>query len=176
MFCIFQSNDYDDVGPPLDCSTTDLIKDDEWQIIDDNPDGTYDDVVTLCPINGSDSKQHVIKEASASTKNDDDLHSTMLNVIDASQLRRKLPPATSSDYSTLQNDYSSVDDEFEEQNLYDDVGLPSREHVNSLYVSSSTRLDSVSASSNNDKEESEWEDLDESTGNDKKINNNNWWW
>lgn len=67
-------------------------------------------------------------------------------------------------YLLVVNDYSSVDEEEmdemdemqdDEQGVYDDVGLPSEERVNSLYAGSTTG--SIFG------KESEWEDLDDST-------------
>lgn len=64
-------------------------------------------------------------------------------------------------YLSTANEYSSVDEEEmdemqdEEQGVYDDVGLPGEERVNSLYAGSTTG----SALG----KESEWEDLDDPT-------------
>ena len=66
--------------------------------------------------------------------------------------------------TSISNEYSSVeedeDDEKDDcgQGVYDDVGLPSQERVNSLYAGSSAG--SQPGSTSNGKE-SEWEDLED---------------
>ncbi|XP_076757869.1 ephexin isoform X2 [Xylocopa sonorina] len=63
------------------------------------------------------------------------------------------------------NDYSSVDEDIHDmldndQDVYDDVGLPSEERVNSLYAGSTTC--SILGSTWMNGKESEWEDLEDS--------------
>ncbi|CAL7941653.1 unnamed protein product [Xylocopa violacea] len=63
------------------------------------------------------------------------------------------------------NDYSSVDEDIDDmldndQDVYDDVGLPSEERVNSLYAGSTTC--SILGSTWMNGKESEWEDLEDS--------------
>lgn len=63
------------------------------------------------------------------------------------------------------NEYSSVDENIDvsnnDQDVYDDVGLPSEERVNSLYTGST--IGSILGSSLVCGKESEWEDLEDST-------------
>lgn len=63
------------------------------------------------------------------------------------------------------NEYSSVDENIDvsnnDQDVYDDVGLPSEERVNSLYTGST--IGSILGSSWMCGKESEWEDLEDST-------------
>lgn len=63
------------------------------------------------------------------------------------------------------NEYSSVDENIDvsknDQDVYDDVGLPSEERVNSLYTGST--IGSILGSSLMCGKESEWEDLEDST-------------
>lgn len=56
-------------------------------------------------------------------------------------------------YLTINNEYSSLEEISGDRDVYDDVGLPSQERVNSLYAGSTSGF--------NAREESEWEDLDE---------------
>ena len=65
--------------------------------------------------------------------------------------------------TSISNEYSNVEEDEKdrkdsEQGVYDDVGLPSQERVNSLYAGSSAG--SQPGSTSNGKE-SEWEDLED---------------
>lgn len=70
-------------------------------------------------------------------------------------------------YFSANNEYSNVDEsylEVDEQNeldVYDDVGLPSDERVNSLYSGSTPGSVLGLTSMMNNGKESEWEDLEE---------------
>lgn len=68
---------------------------------------------------------------------------------------------------SVANEYSSVDEDIDvassnnDQDVYDDVGLPSEERVNSLYTGST--MGSILGPSWTCGKESEWEDLEDST-------------
>ncbi|KOX79288.1 hypothetical protein WN51_09090 [Melipona quadrifasciata] len=67
---------------------------------------------------------------------------------------------------SVANEYSSVDEDIDvasskDQDVYDDVGLPSEERVNSLYTGST--IGSILGPSWTCGKESEWEDLEDST-------------
>lgn len=108
-------------------------------IFTDFNDDVYDDVVSFVqyPAMENNSTRENKKNSEKSKGNDED------------------------HYLSIANEYSSVEeedvDEMEDcgQCLYDDVGLPTEERVNSLYAGSTTG--SILG------KESEWEDLEESS-------------
>ncbi|XP_076291782.1 uncharacterized protein LOC143214502 isoform X2 [Lasioglossum baleicum] len=146
-----EDRSYDDVGPldPIDQGNEEeeeeqyddvvsawgtLKKEEDPPISTDVDDGIYDDVV--CPRNVTSPEKE--SEKNEETGREDDDH-----------------------YLSIANEYSSVEEEDAdemldyEQGVYDDVGLPTEERVNSLYAGSTTG--SILG------KESEWEDLEEPT-------------
>ncbi|XP_031835348.1 ephexin isoform X2 [Nomia melanderi] len=119
----------------------------EEPIFADFDDGVYDDVVSFAQHHPTtESSTHENKENKENNGNSE-----------------KSKGNDEDHYLSIANEYSSVEeedvDEMEDcgQGLYDDVGLPTEERVNSLYAGSTTG--SILG------KESEWEDLEEpSTG------------
>jgi len=157
------------VGPPttyLDIET-DTNKDCE---------GIYDDVMPLSFQQNSlktiDESDYLIPEINNETsceKPSVELRTTSKN--HATETSRFDSTANSNDdqyFSTTNNEYSSVDceshlneEERDELDVYDDVGLPGEERVNSLYAGSTpgSVLGLISVNG----KESEWEDLEEAS-------------
>ncbi|XP_029044050.2 uncharacterized protein LOC114876573 isoform X2 [Osmia bicornis bicornis] len=145
---INQDDDYDDVGLPTastDESSTVL------QPTRRDSESIYDDVVTLLsPIDDPE-----VTDSRNVTANDN-------TEIQKDQTQEN------DDYNLFEgNNYSSVDDEEtgddaldNDQDDYDDVGLPGEERVNSLYAGSTAG--SILGSTWTNGKESEWEDLEES--------------
>ncbi|XP_018053499.1 PREDICTED: uncharacterized protein LOC108690625 [Atta colombica] len=168
-FATQMESDYDDVGPPttyLDIET-DTNKDCE---------GIYDDVMPLSFQQNSlktiDESDYLIPEINNETSCKEpsvELRTTSKN--HATETSRFDSTANSNDdqyFSTTNNEYSSVDceshlneEERDELDVYDDVGLPGEERVNSLYAGSTpgSVLGLISVNG----KESEWEDLEEAS-------------
>ncbi|KZC14424.1 hypothetical protein WN55_06883 [Dufourea novaeangliae] len=142
---------YDDVGP------SDTINQIDHRIATDFDEIIYDDVASpIAKVTPNDSSSNrfklnepVEKNTAGSTEIQDD------------ESKRDNDDDDDRHYPLLPNDYSSVDDadtdemEDNEHGVYDDVGLPSEERVNSLYAGSTTG--SIFG------KESEWEDLEDPT-------------
>ncbi|XP_071873265.1 ephexin isoform X2 [Bombus fervidus] len=133
-----QEDDYDDVGTP-DALHVDENRISESSTAFQDSDDIYDDVMgPSCAEN--DFKDNKIGICDNEVKQE----SSELFVI---------------------NEYSSVDENIDasnnDQDVYDDVGLPSEERVNSLYTGST--IGSILGSSWMYGKESEWEDLEDST-------------
>ncbi|XP_053997668.1 uncharacterized protein LOC128886632 [Hylaeus anthracinus] len=149
-----QEDYYDDVGSPTALLNGDHTDD----LASKDSECIYDDVMALTSATyGSDSR---FKESDCSNLVDNE--SSIKNVL--GNVNCGDDESTQEDYDHylfVTNDYSSVDDEEtnemqdDEQGVYDDVGLPSEEKVNSLYAGSTTG--SIVG------KESEWEDLEDPT-------------
>ncbi|XP_018304984.1 uncharacterized protein Exn [Mycetomoellerius zeteki] len=167
-FVTQMESDYDDVGPPttyLDVEAPDANKDCE-EIYDDvmplnlqqNNLKTIDESDYLIPETNDETS---FKELSVELRATSESH--------AVEMSRFAPTANDDRYfSTTNNEYSSVDceshlneEERDELDVYDDVGLPGEERVNSLYAGSTpgSVLGSISVNG----KESEWEDLEEAS-------------
>ncbi|XP_076547752.1 ephexin isoform X2 [Osmia lignaria lignaria] len=145
---INQDDDYDDVGLPTTST------DESSTVLEPtrrDSESIYDDVVTLLsPIDDPE-----VTDSRNVTGNDN-------TVIQKDQTQEN------DDYHLFEgNNYSSVDDEEtgddaldNDQDDYDDVGLPGEERVNSLYAGSTAG--SILGSTWTNGKESEWEDLEES--------------
>ncbi|XP_076244099.1 ephexin isoform X2 [Calliopsis andreniformis] len=141
-----EDDDYDDVGLPT-------IPKNEYSAVEASPedfDSIYDDVEAPSDKKNGPTSGTIVDEKSMSK--------------DAGNVNTENRGDESGDgdshYLFVVNEYSSVDEESDEtqddeQGVYDDVGLPSEERVNSLYAGSTTG--SIFG------KESEWEDLDDST-------------
>ncbi|XP_017762307.1 PREDICTED: uncharacterized protein LOC108552329 [Eufriesea mexicana] len=144
---------YDDVGP--------------LNLIDQEDD--YDDVGTpVLRINGN----HRIDESSIAFQDFDDIYDDVVgpgyaaNVLPNNETEIRDNETKEADKLFVTNEYSSVDEDTDvmidnDRDLYDDVGLPSEERVNSLYTGST--MGSILGSTWAYGKESEWEDLDDST-------------
>ncbi|KAG5312698.1 NGEF protein, partial [Acromyrmex insinuator] len=171
-FVTQMESDYDDVGPPttyLEVETFD---------IDTNKDceGIYDDVIPLSFQQNSlktiDENDYLIPEINDETSCEEpsvELRATSKNQNAAETSRFDSTANDDQYFSTTNNEYSSVDCEShlneeereDELDVYDDVGLPGEERVNSLYAGSTpgSVLGLISVNG----KESEWEDLEEAT-------------
>lgn len=142
---------YDDVGPV--------------NLIDQND---YDDVGT--PVLHID--ENHISELSAAFQ-DSDIYDDVMGPSCAEDACRSneteiydSEAKQGSNEPSVANEYSSVDEDIDvassnDQDVYDDVGLPSEERVNSLYTGST--IGSILGPSWTCGKESEWEDLEDST-------------
>ncbi|XP_050470396.1 uncharacterized protein LOC126863838 isoform X1 [Bombus huntii] len=133
-----QEDDYDDVGTPDALHVTENRISESSTAFQDSDD-IYDDVMgPSCAVN--DFKDNEIEICDNEAKQE------------SSEL-------------FVTNEYSSVDENIDvsnnDQDVYDDVGLPSEERVNSLYTGST--IGSILGSSWMCGKESEWEDLEDST-------------
>ncbi|XP_068988733.1 uncharacterized protein Exn isoform X3 [Bombus flavifrons] len=133
-----QEDDYDDVGTPDALHVNDNRISESPTAFQDSDD-IYDDVMgPSCAVN--DFKDNEIEICDNEVKQE------------SSEL-------------FVTNEYSSVDENIDvsnnDQDVYDDVGLPSEERVNSLYTGST--IGSILGSSWMCGKESEWEDLEDST-------------
>ncbi|XP_076648849.1 ephexin isoform X2 [Halictus rubicundus] len=150
---------YDDVGPldPIDQEN----EEEEEEEQQEEEEETYDDVVSAW---GN------LKDQTISADVDDGIYDDVIcprNVtspeIESEKKNEELTSRGNDDdhYLSIANEYSSVEEEDPdemldyEQGVYDDVGLPTEERVNSLYAGSTTG--SILG------KESEWEDLEEPT-------------
>ncbi|XP_014482404.1 PREDICTED: uncharacterized protein LOC106748424 isoform X2 [Dinoponera quadriceps] len=125
-------SDYDDVGPPASHEVTAASEDCEE---------IYDDVMPPA------FKRDVV---------DDYLTSETVDEV----LSERRAKGYADRYFTTNNEYFSVDEEErDELGVYDDVGLPAEERVNSLYAGSTPGYISAMTSMNG--KESEWEDVEE---------------
>ncbi|XP_060816416.1 uncharacterized protein LOC132907382 [Bombus pascuorum] len=144
---------YDDVGP----------------LNLDNQEDDYDDVGTPDALHVDENR---ISESSTAFQDSDDIYDDVMG-----------PSCAENDFKDnkmgicdnevkqesselfVANEYSSVDENIDvsnnDQDVYDDVGLPSEERVNSLYTGST--IGSILGSSWMYGKESEWEDLEDST-------------
>ncbi|XP_018341072.1 PREDICTED: uncharacterized protein LOC108747791 [Trachymyrmex septentrionalis] len=164
-------SDYDDVGPPTTCIDV------ETSDIDTNKDceEIYDDVMPLSfqqnNLKTIDESDYLIPEINDETSCEEpsvELRPTSKS--HAAETSRFDSTANDDQYfSTTNNEYSSVDceshlneeEQDEELDVYDDVGLPGEERVNSLYAGSTpgSVLGLISVNG----KESEWEDLEEAS-------------
>ncbi|CAK9828770.1 NGEF [Anthophora retusa] len=135
---IVQEDNYDDVGIPV--SRADGSRIGHLSPAFEDSDSIYDDVMAPC---------------------------NMENLFARNQREMYEDESKEEDGSYLSdtNQYSSVDENTDDtldqdQDVYDDVGLPSQERVNSLYAGSTTG--SILGSTSINGKESEWEDLEES--------------
>ncbi|XP_012241267.1 uncharacterized protein LOC100749682 isoform X2 [Bombus impatiens] len=133
-----QEDDYDDVGTPDALHVTENRISESSTAFQDSDD-IYDDVMgPSCAVN--DFKDNEIEICDNEAKQE------------SSEL-------------FVTNEYSSVDENIDvsnnDQDVYDDVGLPSEERVNSLYTGST--IGSILGSSWMCGKESEWEDLEDSS-------------
>ncbi|KOC62560.1 hypothetical protein WH47_04221 [Habropoda laboriosa] len=136
---IVQEDNYDDVGTPVSHSDGSCIN--QLSTAFEDFDSIYDGVMAPCNMeNVFVRNQTEMYEKESKQENDSHLSEN--------------------------NQYSSVDENTDDtqdndQDVYDDVGLPSQERVNSLYAGSTTG--SILGSTSANGKESEWEDLEEST-------------
>ncbi|XP_018406089.1 PREDICTED: uncharacterized protein LOC108782329 [Cyphomyrmex costatus] len=163
-------SDYDDVGPPTTYLTI------EAPDVDANKDceEIYDDVMPLSfqqnSMKAVDENDYLIPETNDETSCQEppvELRATSKS----HAVEMSFASTTNDDqyFSTTNNEYSSVDcesylneEERDELDVYDDVGLPpGEERVNSLYASSTPG--SVLGSNSVNGKESEWEDLEEAS-------------
>lgn len=146
---------YDDVGSPMarvdiDCTCEATSRDSE---------SIYDDVMAPCDATRGPVGHFKQHDRSLAVDNERESKSTIR--VCNSEIRGDESSQDEDHYLFVTNTYSSVDDEDidemqdDEQGVYDDVGLPSEEKVNSLYAGSTTG--SVVG------KESEWEDLEDPT-------------
>jgi len=130
----------------------------------------YDDVMSpsFKQDNSKDESDYLIPETSDEASNKES--PVELRATSKGRSAETSPRFTSNDnqyFSATNNEYSSVDceshlgeEERDELDVYDDVGLPhGEERVNSLYVSSTPG--SVLGLTSTNGKESEWEDLEE---------------
>ncbi|XP_018363034.1 PREDICTED: uncharacterized protein LOC108761149 isoform X2 [Trachymyrmex cornetzi] len=169
-FVTQMESDYDDVGPPTTCLDV------EASNIDTNKDceGIYDDVMPLSfqqnslkTIEESDYLIPIINDETSCEEPSVELRA--MSKSHAAETSRFDSTANDDQYfSTTNNEYSSVDceshlneEERDELDVYDDVGLPGEERVNSLYAGSTpgSVLGLISVNG----KESEWEDLEEAS-------------
>ncbi|KAG7198777.1 hypothetical protein KM043_001761 [Ampulex compressa] len=152
-----QDVDYDDVGSPQ-ISTND---NEEAESVLFNSE-LYDDVVSR---NADEKSLFTIslREKECPTRAiDGNAHENMLHNVQKTG-KTMQGDENEEDYLSINDEYSSVDEDLEEageeQDVYDDVGLPSQERVNSLYAgfAAGSILGMATASS----KESEWEDLED---------------
>ena len=170
---LFQEDHYDDVGLPSSAaisSSTDTIFE---EIAGEDGSEFYDDVlpgpVAKTPENSNSNSN--INDSSPGVNfltlgiDEKPKNKNPNSITKSSRIisKRVHQSDDKNQYLSINNDYSSVEeglDEFEiiQDDLYDDVVLPSQEKVNSLYGGSSSG--SQLGSLYNGKE-SEWEDLEE---------------
>lgn len=156
-------DDYDDVGPmPVSALEKKIEKS-----IEEEEDVVYDDVVPLnCTSVKNISSGRTIAEEDYLLISNTDLNNDKVEKNDSiinlgKQLTRELDirmrktNGPENQYLSINNEYSSLDEVSLDRDVYDDVGLPSEERVNSLYAGSLSELIATT------REESEWEDLDE---------------
>ncbi|CAK9798682.1 NGEF [Anthophora quadrimaculata] len=138
---IVQEDNYDDVGIPV--SHADGSRIGHLTPAFEDSDSIYDDVMVPCNMENIEN---------LFTRNQREMYEDESKEEDGS-------------YLSDTNQYSSVDENTDDtldqdQDVYDDVGLPSQERVNSLYAGSTTG--SILGSTSINGKESEWEDLEES--------------
>ncbi|XP_033206584.2 ephexin isoform X3 [Bombus vancouverensis nearcticus] len=144
---------YDDVGP-LNLN---------------NQEDDYDDVGTPDALHVTENR---ISESSTAFQDSDDIYDDVMGpscaVTDFKDNEIEICDNEAKQESSelfVTNEYSSVDENIDvsnnDQDVYDDVGLPSEERVNSLYTGST--IGSILGSSWMCGKESEWEDLEDST-------------
>ncbi|XP_043513984.1 uncharacterized protein LOC122530768 isoform X1 [Frieseomelitta varia] len=152
----------------IECSIVDQVYDDVGPVnlINQND---YDDVGT--PVLHVDESH--ISELSAAFQDSNDIYDDVMgpscaedactsNEAEICDSKAK----QGSNEPSVANEYSSVDEDIDvassnDQDVYDDVGLPSEERVNSLYTGST--MGSILGPSWTCGKESEWEDLEDST-------------
>lgn len=123
------------------------------------------------PVSRTDGN-HRIDESSAAFQDFDDIYDDVMgpsyagNVFANNEREIRDDETKGDDELFVSNEYSSVDEDTDitlnnDRDVYDDVGLPSEERVNSLYTGST--MGSILGSTWAYGKESEWEDLDDST-------------
>ncbi|XP_050581442.1 uncharacterized protein LOC126917995 isoform X2 [Bombus affinis] len=154
---------------------TENIEDTVGEVYDDvgplnlnNQEDDYDDVGTP---NASHVNENRISESSTAFQDSDDIYDDVMGPSCAGDDFKDNKIETcdnevkqESSELFVTNEYSSVDENIDvsnnDQDVYDDVGLPSEERVNSLYTGST--IGSILGSSWMCGKESEWEDLEDS--------------
>ncbi|XP_076671307.1 ephexin isoform X2 [Andrena cerasifolii] len=144
---INQEDDYDDVGLPANLTNGSYTTEPTCTDLD----SIYDDV--MVPSDAENARTNLLPREVSAEKDSTESSNVEISEDKSSEGNWH--------YLSTANEYSSVDEEEmdemqdEEQGVYDDVGLPSEERVNSLYAGSTTG--SILG------KESEWEDLDDPT-------------
>lgn len=147
-----QEDYYDDVGPPLTAIEGNTLNASTLE----TPDDTYDDV--LVPISS--------QTTSSSNTVDENTYISICTGTTGSREEQDddgtlFEENVNNDYSSIEDDEFGAEDGDDERDIYDDVGFPAEERVNSLYGDSipASLLGSVAMNG----KESEWEDIDDST-------------